>query len=369
ISVPTQEDEDESLTLDLDSLDIPLDESSEIKEGERIDDDSRLSLDDAGLSIDDVERSEEVISFDENVLDSGINIGVDEEIERPFSQETISEEIDSFIAEERPLSDTFVDEKLPEIDIDRFGASPEEAASDFAGVPSAPVEDQFLDIESRKKYNKYEEELKAYDAETIAASGGGYINFSIDYSFHYSRLWAFLRLIMVYYITFIPYYIIGMIYSVISGVVGALNQLLILFSGKRERDFSLMQEQTLRFLSSLYASLLNVVEEKPSFGGKKNIDYQLQMHIIYPPKYSRILAVLRMSVVGILLVALPHILLLSVLTVGMSLISFVSLVYTIIAGRWPSLMFDFMVRYLRYWTTIYAYLCGLIDTYPSFRFE
>ncbi|HNX60812.1 MAG TPA: DUF4389 domain-containing protein, partial [Spirochaetota bacterium] len=272
------------------------------------------------------------------------------------------------VSEERPLSDEFIDEELPEIDIDRYGGSvPEESA--FEKIPSAPAEDQFLDIESQKKFDQYESDLNRNDAESVAASGGGYINFSIDYSFHYSRIRALLRLLIVYHITFIPYYVIGFIYSLISGVVGALNQLLILFSGKRERDFSLMQEQTLRYLSSLYASLLNVIEEKPPFGGKSDIDHQLQFRIVYPPRYSRILAFMRLSIVGITILALPHLILLLVMTIGMSLISIISLVFTIFTGRWPSLLFDFMVRYLRYWTTINAYICGLIDTYPSFRFE
>jgi len=364
------DDEDESLTLDLESLDIPLEESTEFKEGEKIDDlSSRLSLEDAGLSIDDVESSEVIVPFDEEITADLAGAETEFEEEKPFSSESIINEIDEFVSAERPLCDEFNDEPLPEIDIDRFGGTSHITENDYAGSPAAPAEDQFLDIESRKKYDQYENDLNSYNAETIAASGGGYINFSIDYSFHYSRLRAVLRILLVYYITYIPYYVIGVIYSLISGVVGSLNQLLVLFSGKRERDFSLMQEQTLRFTSSLYASVLNVIEEKPPFGGKSNIDHQLQFRVIYPPNYSRILAFLRLSVVGILLLSLPHLILLLVMTVGMSLISVVSLFYTVFTGRWPSLLFDFMVRYLRYWTTINAYMCGLIDTYPSFRFE
>ncbi len=369
-SVSGAEDEDESLTLDLDALDIPLEESTEFKEGEKIEEDtSRLSLGDAGLSVDDVESSEGVIPFDENITaDLETPVPSFEDEEKPFSTESIVSDIDKFVSEERPLSDEFNDEELPEIDIDRYGGSiPEE--SDFEKIPSVPAEDQFLDIESQKKFDQYEDDLNRYDAESVAASGGGYVNFTIDYSFHYSRIRALLRLLLVYYITFVPYYVIGFIYSLISGVVGALNQLLVLFTGNRERDFSLMQEQTLRYLSSLYASLLNVIEEKPPFGGKSDIDHQLQFRIVYPPRYSRILAFMRLSIVGITLLALPHLILLLVMTIGMSLIAIISLVFTIFTGRWPSLLFDFMVRYLRYWTAINAYICGLIDTYPSFRFE
>ena len=130
-----------------------------------------------------------------------------------------------------------------------------------------------------------------------------------------------------------------------------------------------MQEQTLRYGISLFASMLNIVEDKPGFGGKKDVDYQLQMCIVYPPKYSRFLSLLRLSVIGIYVASLPHIVLLSILTVGMLPISVISLLYTVIAGRWPSIMFDFMVRYFRYLTGVSAYIRGLVDTYPSFRFE
>ena len=131
----------------------------------------------------------------------------------------------------------------------------------------------------------------------------------------------------------------------------------------------MLQEQSLRYGLSIYASLLNVVEDKPPFTGKKSVDYQLQFSVLYPPKYSRVLAFLRLTGVGIMVLALPHLLLFAVLSVGMVLICFVSLLFTIIAGHWPSLTFDFMVRYLRYSANIAGYVYGLVDTYPSFRFE
>jgi predicted Zn finger-like uncharacterized protein len=376
----SSEYEDESLTLDLNTLDIPLEESSDFSEGQQPDDTdlSRLSLGDAGLSIDDVESekdsSDEIDSFEpleeEPVISStqvtrDIDIDFADELSRDSS---ISEELESFISQERSLDEDYTAEKLPEIDLDRYGEAIE-PQSDFVGIPSAPVEDRFLDIEAQKRAGRYDESLRSYDIDSIASSGGGYINYSIDYSFHYSRIKAILRFLGIYFITFVPYFVMAFLYSLISGAVGVINKILILFSGERERDFSLMQEKTIRYLSSLFASLLNVVEEKPSFTGKKNIDYQLQMHVVYPPQYSRVLAFLRLSIAGIFLISLPHLLLLFVLTIGMSLIASVSLIYTIFAGRWPSLMFDFMVRYLRYWTTVSAYIGGLIDTYPSFRFD
>ena len=367
------EDEDESITLDLDSLDIALEESDEIQPGETPEEEeTRLSLDDAGLTLDDIDASEESedesdrmgISFPEEDAD----VTLPEDLSSEIPEDTFA---DGFApaastgGEPFSLEETYTGDRLPEVDFDRYGTS----APLSEVVPAAPAEDRFLDIESQKEYDRYEEGAGAFSGEKTAASGGGVINFSVDYAFHYSRIRGLFRLIGLYFITFIPHLIVYGIYSIIAGMTGMINWLMILFSGEREKDFSMLQEQSLRYGLSIYASLLNVVEDKPPFTGRRNIDYQLQFGVIYPPKYSRVLAFMRLTGVGILLLALPHLVLFTVLSIGMVLICFVSLLFTIIAGHWPSLTFDFMVRYLRYGANIAGYMTGLVDTYHSFRFE
>ena len=377
-SAVEEEDEDESITLDLDSLDIALEESDEIHPSESPDEDEgRLSLGDAGLSIDDIEASDAAEDDENENLDISLDdvsegFALDDDIENAaaISGEDFADEIggdvESYTGAHSSLAETYTPDMLPEVDLDRYGTA---GMSDHETAPSAPVEDRFLDIESQKDSDGYEEERSSFGTEKIAASGGGFINFSIDYAFRYSRLKALLRLIGVYYITFIPHLVVCWIYSAIAGVTGAINWLIILFSGEREKDFSLMQEQSIRYALEIYSSMLNVTEDKPSFAGKKDVDYQLQFSVVYPPKYSRIMAFLRLTGVGIFIAALPHLLLLSVLSIGMVLICFASLVFTLVSGHWPSLTFDFMVRYLRYCANIAGYVYGLVDTYPSFRFE
>jgi len=369
----SDEFEDESITLDLDSLDIALEESDEIHPGESLEDESRLSIDDAGLTIDDLELEKAAAVIDDlddenlhiSLDDVNTEFGIKDEENNNFNSAFPLEDSSSF-DDEHTLPDEYTSERLPEVDLERFGSAP---SSDFETSPAAPVEDQFLDIESKKGYQRYEGEIGTYDADKIASSGGGYINFSVDYAFHYSRLTAVLRILGLYFLTFIPHIVVCTVYAAIAAVTGTINWLLILFTGEREKDFSLIQEQAIRYALSIYASMLNVTEDKPVFGGKKNVDYQLQFAVVYPPKYSRILSFLRLSVVGILVAAFPHILMLSVLSIGMSLIAFGSLIYTIFMGHWPSLTFDFMIRYLRYCANVAGYVYGLVDTYPSFRFE
>jgi predicted RNA-binding Zn-ribbon protein involved in translation (DUF1610 family) len=372
------EEEDESITLDLDSLDIALEESDEIHPSESPDEDEgRLSLGDAGLSIDDIEASDipddddnENLSISLDDVSGGFALEDDIENAAAISGEDFADEIggdvESYSGAQSSLAETYTPDMLPEVDLDRYGIA---EMSDHETIPSAPVEDRFLDIESQKDTDRFDKENSAFSPEKIAASGGGFINFSVDYAFRYSRLKALLRLLGVYYITFIPHLVVCGIYSAIAGVTGTINWLIILFSGEREKDFSLMQEQSIRYAMEIYSSMLNVTEDKPSFAGKKDIDYQLQFSVVYPPKYSRVLAFLRLTGVGIFIAALPHILLLSVLSIGMVLICFASLVFTLVTGHWPSLTFDFMVRYLRYCANIAGYVYGLVDTYPSFRFE
>lgn len=364
--VSENDEEDESLTLDLDSLDIPLEESDDISAGESAfeDTDEKLSIGDAGLTLDDIESSDgDSGASDIEPMDLDINL---DEISPELPQEeSILSEFDSFEDTVKSLNEDYTIDKLPDIEFDDQDETNEEEES--LHVSSAPREDQFLDIDDSSKNQAHSGEM--FYGEHIAASGGGYANFTVDYSFHYSRVIALLKILGVYYVTYIPHYIVYGLYSLIAGCAGLLNQFIILFTGESEHDFYLIQENTMRYGFSLFASVINAVEEKPLFAGKKNVDYQLQLDIMYAPKNSRFLSFMRITGIGIFILAIPHLLLLGVLSVGMWLLVVVSLFTVLITGRWSSFMFDFIVRYLRYATTVSAYMTGLIDTYPSFRFE
>jgi predicted Zn finger-like uncharacterized protein len=363
------EDDDESITLDLDSLDIPLEESGAVSEGisaSSEEDDSRLSLDDAGISFDEVseEPAVDLVSSKEDdfhltldEIDDSINIEDINRFTEPSSELSLQPE--EPVQPETPIYESMQDKPLPEVDIDRF--------STVSAFARETEEDRFLDIEESQ--NPEESFSRDYSEDQIASVGGGYVDFSVDYALHYSRLKAVLRLFGIYNIIFIPHVFVMLIYSLVAGIINFFNLLITLFSGSRERDFSLLQENYLRYSISLFSSAVNITEEYPAFGGRKNIDSQVQMNIVYPAKNSRVLAFLRLTGIGIFLTALPHLILLTILSVGMTLISFFSLIFVIFAGKWPSIMFDFMVRYLRYLSAVSAYTIGLVDTYPSFRFE
>ena len=197
----------------------------------------------------------------------------------------------------------------------------------------------------------------------------GSVNLSIDYSLRCSSLAALARLFGLYYIRLIPHLIVALIYTLVSIVVGALNWMLTLLGAGFQEDFLEIQENTLRYLISIDACAKGVVEDAPIFAGRKSIDHSIQFEIVYPVVFSRFLALLRLSVIGILLAVLPHLILLVVLSLGGIFIFLIGIISVFAIKRWPNVLFDFMVRYYRYAASVFSFIFGLVDKYPSFKFE
>ena len=159
------------------------------------------------------------------------------------------------------------------------------------------------------------------------------------------------------------------IYSILSSILSFFNWIIILLTGLHEENFIEIQENTIRYLLSLSACIVDIVEEIPEFAGRKDIDYPFQFDATYPIRYSRVLAFLRLSFIGITIISLPHIILLFVLSIGSMLICLIGIFSIIFRKKWPNILFDFMVRYYRYAANVLSFITGIIDRYPSFKFE
>ena len=338
-------EDDEDITLDLDALDLTLDEVEELKEGEEVDsDDERITLSDAGLTPDELIKEE---ALDNVIAEEDIRLNIDE----------MAPEVGKISVKKGDSLDLLEDE-LPEIDL-------EELESD-----DLFKEDTYLDdINSRRNFKEHELEIASADADIRDTVPGGMINFSIDYSLKCSRIGGLARLLCVYPVFLIPHFIVLLVYSILSSILSFFNWIFIAFSGIHEEDFTWIQENTIRYMLSLSACCLDVVEDMPKFAGRKDIDYPLQFDATYPVRYSRILAVLRISVIGILIAALPHLFLFMVLSVGCTVVYLIGIISVILFRKWPKTLFDFMVRYYRYYANISSFITGVIDRYPSFRFE
>lgn len=361
--------DDEDIKLDLDSLDISLEETDEIKKGESLDDDEKLTLEDAGLTLDELttespkggriaEDSEDTVRLSLDDLDKDVDL---------HAIEMELKEAESILAgageksAERHVFDDLAD--LPEIDFIEE-AEPAEPAGKRAAA-SRP-DDDLMKIDDREWEAPRRGGLQAAIPD-IAARGA--VNFSIDYSIRYSRLGALLRIVGLFFIGLIPHFAVFFVYNVLSLILGLINHIVVIATEKNMEDFSIIHENTLRYLLSISASSAGIIEEMPIFAGRDNIDYPLQMRIVFPLRSSRLLAFLRLSVIGVMVLLLPHCIILGLLSLVIPIICIAGLLSVLITGGWPHLLFDFMTRYYRYVARILAFGIGIVDVYPKFKFN
>ena len=356
-----ESDDDMDITLDLDSLDIALDEAEEMQEGERMEDDEKLTLDDVGLSLSDV-SSREDFQQKQGKEPTENDIRDDYEVATEISNNIFDGEKKVNDHGEVILKDLSETDN-PLISCDDISFK-ERVIEDVLDEPTNSFDH---DIEKIQDFERSEVKIERIDEDLSDTIPFGVINFSIDYSLKFSPLGALLRLSGLYLIFLLPHLIVFLIYFILAFFLSMLNWIVIILTGDSVDDFILIQENTLRYMFSLGANAMDVVEDLPFFAGRKDIDYPLQFEITYPVRYSRGLSILRFSLVGIVIIALPHLILLTLLSIGSILICLAGLVSVVAIKRWPNILFDFMIRYFRYASSVFCFVFGLVDKYPTLK--
>lgn len=364
-------EEDLDLTLDLDSLDIPLDEIEEVQPGEEVEEDERLTLEDAGLTIDElVDSTAGEGQHKAGEEEEELRLSIDE-IDPNLTIDNIHNELtDEESAQLLEDSNEIDLDELPEIDMDEFekDLSDMEPLEDVGIPPQGGMKagEDYLDLETGREISEYGETTMVSEESDMVP--GGMSSFSIDYALSFSRVGGVLRLFGIYMLSLIPHMLVFLVYYVLASILGFINWLIILFAGYGIEDFMDIQKKTIRYLLYISSNATGVVEDRPRFTGSRDIDHSMQYDVVYPSRPSRILALLRITGVGIIITALPHLLLLMVLSLGLVVIALAGIISVIVTRRWPGLLFDFMVRYYRYSASVLSFVFGLVDRYPSFRF-
>ena len=364
--------EDEDITLNLEELDISLEESDEIKKGEILDEDEKLTLEDAGLTLEEL-TTDELTSMsdkpDRLTDEDDIKLTI-EEVDPDFDMHAIEKELkeaETILSEAPGIENdkSVIDElnELPDIDFD------EDLTLIDTGKETAPIslrEDDLISIDEDVRIHPVRGGLQKELPDMVAR---GAVNVSIDYSLKYSRIGAVLRLLGLFFIGLIPHYIVFFIYNMLSLILGGLNHLVVIATGKNVEDFSGIHENTLRYLLSLSSSMIGIVEERPIYAGRDNIDYPLQLRVVYPLRSSKLLALLRLSGIGIILLSLPHLIIIGLISFFIPLLFIIGMISVLVTGGWPHILFEFMTRYYRYLARVLAFNIGLVDVYPSFKFD
>ena len=193
--------------------------------------------------------------------------------------------------------------------------------------------------------------------DTTAAESSYPVQYSVEYPESSSRLKALFRLILI-----IP---IAVIYILVSGINGTLFPaliLMLLFRKKYPRWWFDVNLELARFEARVGAYFSLLRDEYPSTDEQQAV----QLDIDYPDAQTdlnRWLPLIKW------LLALPHWIIIWILSYVYLIVLVISWIAIIITGRHPRGLFDFLVGYGRWAYRVVAYSILLTtDRYPPFRF-
>jgi hypothetical protein len=113
-----------------------------------------------------------------------------------------------------------------------------------------------------------------------------------------------------------------------------------------------------RWQSRALGYVLLLTEAYPPFEG----DYPIDFDVRYPERLIR-----WKVLVWKVITAIPHVIILFFLWIGALLATIVAWFYTLIAGRYPRGLFDYVAGVVRWSMRVNAYVLSLTDEYPPFN--
>jgi uncharacterized protein DUF4389 len=147
----------------------------------------------------------------------------------------------------------------------------------------------------------------------------------------------------------------------VAGVVAFIAWFAILFTGHYPEGLWNLVAFYLRWRVRAMAYIALLRDEYPPFGDG---EYPASLEMRRPEGPRN-----RLTVFFRLLLAIPHLIAISILGVAWCVVTIIAWFAILFTGRYPSGMFDFSVGVLRWSTRVEAYLLLLQDEYPPFAFE
>lgn len=170
---------------------------------------------------------------------------------------------------------------------------------------------------------------------------------------------------LVNWVLYIPHAIILYGLQALAGVVAFVYWLVLLFTGKLNRQLFGMMVLYERYNARASGFLVGFSEEYPPFefrtGGADNSAYRpVTLNLPEPPESgSRKLALN-------FLLAIPHYVVLVVFGIGAAIVAISAWFAVLFTGRWPEGMRRYLVRFTNYYYRVWLYATMVETTYPKF---
>ena len=171
---------------------------------------------------------------------------------------------------------------------------------------------------------------------------------------------------LVHWLLAIPHLVIVNVLQTVSQVLAVISWFAILFTGRLPAGLANFQAMYLRYSmrTATYAGFLR--EEYPPFSfttsptdpgddPRVRIDFVPQLE-----NRNRLTTAFR------LILAIPHFIVLAVLTIALMVVALIAFFAVLFTGRWPAGLRDFALGVGRWWLRVNAYMALLTDEYPAF---
>ncbi len=203
--------------------------------------------------------------------------------------------------------------------------------------------------------------------EAGMSSNGYPADLDVELPDHNSRLLAVLFFVFIKLLMGVPHLIVLTIYGFVATIVAWIAQWAVLFTGRYPAgmfDFVLgYQTWNWRYI----AWYVGLTDRYPPFSGSDG-DYPARADCAVPESSSRLLAITRILPI-IEILAIPHVIVLTVLSLVFVIFVVLAQVAAIFVGRFPQGLASFTIGFNRWSYRVNCYMYGLTDGYPPFRLD
>lgn len=201
---------------------------------------------------------------------------------------------------------------------------------------------------------------------TMTAEQAYPVSFDVAYPERLSRWKPLVKWLLV-----IPH-LIGLYALVIAYSVSFwFSQWAILFTGDYPPSLFRFAAYCWRYVARVYSYALLLRDEYPPFGGDDGDRSPVSYEATRPDRMSRLMAFLTLLTYANVrvILAIPHLLILIFLTIGVSLASLVAFFAILFTTRYPESLFRFVVGASRWSMRVQAYVYSMTNRYPPFSMQ
>jgi hypothetical protein len=202
---------------------------------------------------------------------------------------------------------------------------------------------------------------------TMAMNGVDYpVRFEADYPESPSRLLALLGVIFwIKGLLLIPHIIVLFFIGIASFIAVYIGYWAVLITGSYPMSLFNFAAGVQRWSTRTDSWMNGVADRYPPFALGES-DYPARFEVDYPELSSRGLAVLGVIFLIKWILLLPHLIILSLLSMASAVVVYISYWAVLITGRYPRGLFSFVTGVQRWTYRTNAWGYGLTDRYPPF---